>query len=60
MKNVASVLLTPSWVTASTIEMTVIHDKVITAKALCTNVAPTVHGQKVPTFKADCKTYGIK
>jgi len=59
-KNVASVLLTPSWVTASKIEATVIKDKVIKVSDLCTNVAPKVHGQTVPTFKADCKTYGIK
>ena len=60
LKHVASVLLTPSWVTASTIEKTVIKDKVIKASQLCTGVAPKVHGQTVPTFKADCKTYGIK
>lgn len=59
-KNVPSVLLTATWVTASTVESTVIHDKVITASALCTSSAPTVKGATPPTYAADCTTYGIK
>jgi D-xylose transport system substrate-binding protein len=57
-KKVPSVLLTPTWVTASNIEKTVIADKVIKASDLCTNSAPQVSG--APTFAADCTTYGIK
>lgn len=60
LRKVASVLLTPTWVTAKTIESTVIHDKVITAKALCTSATPTVAGTTSPTFHADCLAYGIK
>jgi D-xylose transport system substrate-binding protein len=60
LKKVPSVLLTPEWVTASQVEKTVIHDKVISASALCTSQAPTVHGATEPTFAADCTTYGIK
>jgi D-xylose transport system substrate-binding protein len=59
-KHVASVLLTPTWVTASAVEKTVIKDKVIKASALCTNAAPKVQGMTLPTYAADCKTYGIK
>jgi len=61
LKNVPSVLLTATWVTASTVEATVVHDKVIAASALCTSSAPTVSGDSsVPTYAADCTTYGIK
>jgi D-xylose transport system substrate-binding protein len=60
LKHVPSVLLTPTWVTASTVEKTVIKDKVIMASALCTGAAPKVHGLTQPSYKADCKTYGIK
>lgn len=60
LKKVPSVLLTATWVTAATVQKTVIKDKVIKAKDLCTNTAPTVEGKTVPTYAADCKTYGIK
>jgi ABC-type xylose transport system substrate-binding protein len=60
-KNVPSVLLSPEWVTASTVESTVIKDKVLTAKDVCLSSAPTVAGDSsIPTYAADCKTYGIK
>jgi hypothetical protein len=58
---VPSVLLTATWVTPATVEATVIHDKVIAATALCTNTAPIVKGDSsIPTYAADCTTYGIK
>jgi D-xylose transport system substrate-binding protein len=60
LKHVASVLLTPTWVTASNVEKTVIHDKVIKASQLCTGAKPKVHGQTEPSYKTDCSTYGIK
>ncbi|MBW4029455.1 MAG: sugar ABC transporter substrate-binding protein [Acidobacteria bacterium] len=60
LKRVPSVLLTPTWVTAPTIESTVIKDGVITAKALCTTSSPTVAGISSPSFRADCANYGIK
>jgi D-xylose transport system substrate-binding protein len=59
-KHVASVLLTPEWVTAATVQATVIKDKVIVASALCTNSSPTVKGATPPTYAADCAKYGIK
>jgi len=58
-KNVPSVLLTATWVTPANVESTVIHDKVIEASALCTSSSPTAKGQSLPTFAADCTTYGI-
>jgi D-xylose transport system substrate-binding protein len=60
LKHVPSVLLTPTWVTASAVEKTVIKDKVIVASQLCTSAAPKVHGLTEPSYAADCKTYGIK
>jgi D-xylose transport system substrate-binding protein len=55
-RAVPSVLLTASWVTATKIQSTVIANGVINAVALCTNVKPSVAGdKKLPTFKADCK-----
>jgi D-xylose transport system substrate-binding protein len=60
LKSVPSVLLTATWVTAANVESTVIHDKVISASALCTSSAPTVAGSPQPTYAADCTTYGIK
>ncbi|HEY5267212.1 MAG TPA: substrate-binding domain-containing protein [Acidimicrobiales bacterium] len=60
LKKVPSVLLTATWVTASTIEATVVHDKVIVPSALCTSTSPTVAGSPQPTYAADCTTYGIK
>ncbi|MDE3043736.1 MAG: substrate-binding domain-containing protein [Acidobacteriota bacterium] len=60
MKNVPSVLLKATWVTAATVEKTVIADKVIKASDLCTATAPNVAGSTQPTYAQDCKTYGIK
>ncbi len=60
LKKVPSVLLTATWVTAATVEKTVIKDKVIKASDLCTKTAPTVEGKTVPTYAQDCATYGIK
>jgi D-xylose transport system substrate-binding protein len=60
LKNVPSVLLTATWVTAATVQKTVVADKVIKASDLCTNSAPTVAGSTQPTYAQDCKTYGIK
>ncbi|MHB1251995.1 MAG: substrate-binding domain-containing protein, partial [Acidimicrobiales bacterium] len=60
LKKVPSVLLTATWVTAATVQKTVIADKVIKASDLCTNSAPTVAGSTQPTYAQDCKTYGIK
>ena len=60
LKKVPSVLLTATWVTAATVEKTVIKDKVIKASDLCTKTAPTVEGKTVPTYAEDCTTYGIK
>ncbi len=45
---VKSVLLTPEWVTAQTMESTVIKDKFVTPAELCTSA-----------FAADCTKYGI-
>jgi D-xylose transport system substrate-binding protein len=60
-KHVPSVLLTPEWVIASTVEKTVVKDKVLKASAICTSSAPTVAGDSsIPTYSADCTTYGIK
>jgi D-xylose transport system substrate-binding protein len=60
LKNVPSVLLTPLWVTAATVESQVIASKQVTAAQLCTNTAPTVNGSTQPTYAADCTKYGIK
>ena len=60
LKKVPSVLLTAEWVTASTVQKTVIKDKVIMASALCTSGSPTVAGAPQPTYAQDCSTYGIK
>ncbi|MDH2902837.1 MAG: substrate-binding domain-containing protein [Actinomycetota bacterium] len=59
-RNVPSVLLTPTWVTAAAVQATVIKDGVITAAALCTSTSPKVAGITEPTYKADCATYAIK
>jgi D-xylose transport system substrate-binding protein len=55
-KKVPSVIVTPEWVTASTIEKTIVHDHSVPAGTICTSVSPT-SGQ--PTFAADCRRYGI-
>jgi D-xylose transport system substrate-binding protein len=59
-KNVKSVLLTATWVTAEKVQATVIKDKVIKASDLCTSNAPQVANFTAPTYAADCTTYGIK
>jgi D-xylose transport system substrate-binding protein len=59
-KHVPSVLLTPTWVTASIVQKTVIKDKVIKASDLCTSKSPIVAGSTEPTYAADCTKYGIK
>jgi D-xylose transport system substrate-binding protein len=60
LKSVPSVLLTPLWVTATTVESQVIASKQVTVSQLCTNTAPTVNGSTQPTYAADCTKYGIK
>ena len=60
LKKVPSVLLTATWVTAATVEQTVVADHVIKASDLCTNVSPTVAGSHQPTYARDCRAYGIK
>ena len=60
LKNVSSVLLTPLWVTAATVESQVIASKQVTTAQLCTSTAPTVTGSSQPTYAADCTKYGIK
>ena len=57
--SVPSVLETSSWVTASTIQSTIIAQKWLTAASICTNTAPTVAGATEPTYAADCTKYGI-
>lgn len=56
-KKVPSVLLTPTWVTADKIQKTVVADKVIMPKDLCTSTKPAVTGAK--SYAQDCTTYGI-
>jgi D-xylose transport system substrate-binding protein len=59
-RSVPSVLLKATWVTPKLIQSTVIANGVINPVALCTNVRPSVAGdKKIPTFKQDCKTYKI-
>jgi len=59
LKSVPSVLLTPEWVTPSSIESTVIKDKVIVVSQLCTAKSP-VGVSGASTYAADCTKYGIK
>jgi D-xylose transport system substrate-binding protein len=47
-KNVPSILLTPEWVTGSTIESTVVKDGFVPASQICSG-----------SFAADCSKYGI-
>jgi D-xylose transport system substrate-binding protein len=58
-KSVPSVLETSVWVTASTIQSTIIAQHWLTAAQICTSTAPTVAGQTEPTYAADCTKYGI-
>jgi D-xylose transport system substrate-binding protein len=46
--TVPSVYLTPTWVTANTVESTVVKDGAVPASAICTG-----------SFNADCTKYGI-
>jgi D-xylose transport system substrate-binding protein len=46
---VPSILETPEWVTASTMEKTVVHDQFVPASEICAG-----------SFNADCKKYGIR
>jgi D-xylose transport system substrate-binding protein len=59
-KSVPSVLETSTWVTAKTIESTIIAQGWLKASSICTTNSPTVSGQTEPTYAADCQTYGIK
>ena len=46
---VPSILETPEWVTPTTVEKTIVHDKFVPASQICTS-----------TYAADCKKYKIK
>src|SRR6202453_1884587 len=58
-KSVPSVLETSEWVTAKTIQSTIIAQGWLPASAICTSTSPTVAGATEPTYAADCTTYGI-
>jgi D-xylose transport system substrate-binding protein len=61
LKSVPSVLLTPLWETAATIESQVIASKQLTVAEICGSTAPIVAGDSgLPTYAADCTKYGIK
>ena len=47
-KQVKSILETPEWVTPSTVEKTIVHDKFVPASQICTG-----------SFAADCTKYNI-
>jgi len=53
--QIPSVLETPEWVTAATIEKTVVHDGFVPASQICAGAPPTG-----PTYAQDCATYKIK
>jgi len=53
--QIPSVLETPEWVTAATIEKTVVKDKFVPASQICAGAPPTG-----PSYAADCATYKIK
>ena len=53
--QIPSVLETPEWVTAATIEKTVVKDKFVPASQICAGAPPTG-----PSYAADCTTYKIK
>ena len=48
-KMVPSVLETPEWVTAANMKSTVVADKFVPVKQLCSS-----------SYKSDCRKYGIK
>jgi len=58
-KSVPAVLEQSVWVTASTIESTIIAQHWLTAADICTDTAPTVAGSTQPTYATDCTKYGI-
>jgi D-xylose transport system substrate-binding protein len=53
---VPSILLTPEWVTASTVQQTIVKDGFVPASQICSNSSP---GSGQPTYAADCTKYGI-
>jgi len=53
---VPSILLTPEWVTAQTVQSTIVKDNFVPASQICSNATPA-SGQ--PTFASDCTKYGI-
>ena len=53
---VPSILLTPEWVTAQTVESTIVKDNFVPASQICASSSPA-SGQ--PTYAADCTKYGI-
>jgi len=53
--QIPSVLETPKWVTAATIESTVVADKFVPASQICSGSPPSG-----PSYAADCKKFGIK
>jgi len=53
---VPSILLTPEWVTASTVESTIVKDGFVPASQICTSATPA-SGQ--PSYSADCSKFGI-
>jgi D-xylose transport system substrate-binding protein len=58
-KAVPSVLETSTWVTASTIQSTIIAQGWLKSSSICTSSSPTVAGATEPTYAADCTKYGI-
>jgi D-xylose transport system substrate-binding protein len=52
---VPSILAQPEWVTASTIEKTVVKDGFVPASQICAGAPPSG-----PSYAADCATYKIK
>jgi D-xylose transport system substrate-binding protein len=52
---VPSVLELPEWVTAPTIEKTIVHDKFVPASQICAGGPPSG-----PTYATDCTKYKIK
>jgi D-xylose transport system substrate-binding protein len=55
---VPSVLLKPEWVTAKTVESTIVADDFVPASMICTATAPTAPAGQ-PTYAQDCATYKI-
>jgi D-xylose transport system substrate-binding protein len=53
---VPSILLTPEWVTAQTVQSTIVKDGFVPASQICANSSP---GSGQPTYAADCTKYGI-